>query len=283
MRALVVGASRGIGAAVAVRLAQDGLSRSGAAEIAITARAPSEALDEVAAQIAALGGRAHIITGDMGDLTTPRRIGAEAAKACGGLDLVVANAGITSPGPLATLPVESWERLFAVNTRGPWLLAQSVHEVLRASKGSFVAVASMSGMFAHPWIGAYSSTKAALIMLCQQLALEWAGDGIRVNAVCPGMIRTHMTAPIYADPQLAARRNEIVPLKRVGQPEDIAGVVSFLASDDARYVTGEAIRADGGFSSSILSYVPGLAKSGQQEEPLLHRAPGSNTAMRDHP
>jgi glucose 1-dehydrogenase len=261
MKALVVGASRGIGAAIALRLTQDGLARSGTAQIAITARATSGALTDIAAQITALGGQPHVITGDMGDPAVPARIAAEAAAVCGGLDLVVANAGITSPGPLASLPLESWERLFAVNTRGPWLLAQSVYEALRSSKGSFVAVASMSGMFPHPWMGAYSSTKAALIMLCQQLAQEWGPDGVRVNAVCPGMIRTPMTEPIYADPAVAARRDEIVPLRRVGQPDDIARVVSFLGSEDARYVTGEAIRTDGGFSSSILSYVPGLAKS----------------------
>ncbi|WP_332694468.1 SDR family NAD(P)-dependent oxidoreductase [Bosea sp. (in: a-proteobacteria)] len=261
MKALVAGASRGIGAAIAIRLAQDGMTRSGKAEIAITARERSEALDEVAAAINAIGGKAHIITGDMGDPAVPGRVASEAAEACGGLVFVVANAGITSPGPLASLALESWERLFAVNTRGPWLLAQGAHQALRASKGSFVAVASMSGMFPHPGAGAYSSTKAALIMLCQQLAFEWGPDGIRVNAVCPGMIRTPMTETIYADPAIAARRDEIVPLQRVGQPDDIARVVSFLGSDDARYVTGEAIRADGGFSSSILSYVPGLPKS----------------------
>lgn len=261
MKALVVGASRGIGAAIALRLAKDGIARSGFAQIVITARAPSPALTEVAAGITRLGAQPHIVTGDIGDATVPARIGAEAIEACGGLDLVVANAGITLPGPLATLSIESWERLFAVNTRGPWLLAQSVYEALRATKGSFVAVASMSGMFPHPGSGSYSSTKAALIMMCQQLAQEWGPDGVRVNAVCPGMIRTPMTEPIYADPAIAARRDEIVPLKRVGQPDDIARVVSFLGSDDARYVTGEAIRADGGFSSSILSYVPGLAKS----------------------
>jgi len=261
MKALVAGASRGIGAAIAIRLAKEGMARSGEALIAITARERSEALDGVATEIAALGGRAHIVTGDMGDPAVPARIVREAAEFCGGLELVVANAGITAPSPLASLALESWERLFSVNTRGPWLLAQAAHAHLSTSRGSFVAIASQSGMFPHAGHGAYSATKAALIMLCRQMAQEWGPDGIRVNAVCPGMVRTPMTEAIYADPAIAAQRDEIVPLKRVARPDDIAAVVSFLGSEDARYVTGEAIRADGGFSSSILSYVPGMARS----------------------
>lgn len=261
MKALVAGASRGIGAAIATRLARDGVARGGDTVIAITARERSEALDEVAAEIAAAGARAHVVTGDMGDPAVPGRIVDEMAEVCGGVDVVVANAGITAPAPLASLALESWERLFAVNARGPWLLAQAARPHLARSRGSFVAIASQSGLSPHAGHGAYSATKAALIMLCRQMAQEWGPEGIRVNAVCPGMVRTPMTEPIYADPEIAARRDDVVPLKRVAKPDDIAAVVSFLASDDARYVTGEAIRADGGFSSSVLSYVPGLAAS----------------------
>ncbi|MBN8943753.1 MAG: SDR family oxidoreductase [Rhizobiales bacterium] len=263
MKALITGASRGIGRAIALRLARDAAARARDAAIVVAANRPSAELVSIAAEITALGIRVLPVSGDLADPATPQRLVDEALAFCDGLDTLVCNAGITAPAPLAGLALDQWDRLFAINSRAPWLLAQAARAALAGSRGAYVAIASMSGLEPHVGHGAYSASKAALIMLCRQLAQEWGPAGIRVNAVCPGMIRTPMTEPIYQDADIAALRDRIVPLQRVGRPEDVADVVAFLASRDARYVTGEAIRVDGGFASSILAHVPGLARSGE--------------------
>src|SRR5207248_7733759 len=129
----------------------------------------------------------------------PGRVVAEAVSRFGGLDGVVSNAGINRPGPLLDYPVEDWDRLFAVNTRATWLLAKAAHPALKASRGAIVATASMSGSNAHANLGPYGPSKAAVIMLAQVLAQEFGPDGIRVNTISPGMVRTGMREKAYAD------------------------------------------------------------------------------------
>ncbi|MDR6953097.1 glucose 1-dehydrogenase [Ancylobacter sp. 3268] len=253
-RFLVTGASRGIGAAVALRL---GRQHRAQLRIALAARSTSAALAEVAAELADLGAAVTTLAGDLTDAAIPARLVAEATAFCGGLDGVVANAGITGPAPLATLDPAEWDRLFAVNARAVWLLAKAAHADLAASRGAFVAVASASGIAPHPGMGAYSASKAALIMLCRQLAQEWAPAGIRVNSVSPGMIRTTLTESIYRDPQVAAERNRIVPLGRVGQAEDVAATVAFLLGPGAGFIVGQNICMDGGYTESALGRIPG--------------------------
>ena len=116
--------------------------------------------------------------------------------------------------------VAQWDRTFNLNTRSAWLLAQAAREPLARTRGSITAIASMSGLTPHPGYGAYSAAKAALIMLCRQLAQEWAADGIRVNTVCPGMVRTPLTEAVYQDPETLAKRESLVPLGRIGRAED---------------------------------------------------------------
>jgi glucose 1-dehydrogenase len=244
-----------------LRLARDAAQREEQAIIVAAGAEVGPDLATVAVEIEKEGARVLSIVGDLSDPDTPGGIVEQALDFCGGLDVLVSNAGITSPSPLVSLACERWDLLFAVNARAPWLLAQAAYPALRNSRGAYIAIASMSGLSPHPGHGAYSPSKAAVIMLCQQLAHKWARDGIRVNAVCPGMIRTPLTEALDRDADVAARRNAIVPLGRVGTPEDVGWVVSFLAGEDARYVTGEAIRVDGGFASSILSHVPGLPAS----------------------
>lgn len=257
VRVLVTGASRGIGAAIALRLARQHGDRL---RIAITGRSHGGALAGAATEIAALGARVAQLAGDLADEDVPARLVAEATQACGGLDGVVANAGVAGPAPLAGLALAEWDRLFAVNVRSVWLLAKAAHPHLAASRGAFVAVASASGMAPHPGMGAYSASKAALIMLCRQLAQEWAPAGIRVNSVSPGMIRTTLTESIYRDPQVAAERNRIVPLGRVGEAEDVAGTVAFLLGPEAGFIIGQNICMDGGYTESALGRIPGLPR-----------------------
>jgi NAD(P)-dependent dehydrogenase (short-subunit alcohol dehydrogenase family) len=184
----------------------------------------------------------------------------EAVTRLGGLDGLVSNAGVNRPGLLVEYMVEDWDRLFAVNARATWLLAKAAYPALKASRGAIVAVGSMSGTNAHANLGAYGPSKAAVIMLVRVLAQELGRDGIRVNAVSPGMVRTGMTVAAYADPQVAAERDALVPLGRVATPEDMADVIAFLLGPDARYINGHDLVADGGVSGNLLGRLPGLSR-----------------------
>jgi NAD(P)-dependent dehydrogenase (short-subunit alcohol dehydrogenase family) len=156
--------------------------------------------------------------------------------------------------------VDDWDRVFAVNTRATWLLAKAAHAALRASGGALVAVGSMSGSNPHANLGAYGPSKSAVIMLVQVLAQELGRDGIRVNALSPGMVRTGMTARVYADERIAAERDALVPLGRVATPEDMADVIAFLLGPDARYVNGHDLIVDGGVAGNFLGRLPGLSR-----------------------
>jgi NAD(P)-dependent dehydrogenase (short-subunit alcohol dehydrogenase family) len=260
VRVLVTGAASGIGRATCLRLARDAGATGRVARIAVVDVGPSAALDAVVTELAALGAQALPLPGDMGTVEAPARVVTEAIERFGGLDGLVSNAGINRPGALLASTAEDWDRIFAVNTRATWLLARAAHPALRASRGAIVAVASMSGSQAHAGLGAYGPSKAALIMLVRVLAQELGPDGIRVNAVSPGMTRTGMTARVYADPGVAAARDALVPLGRVAAPEDVADVIAFLLGPDARYVTGQDLVVDGGLTGNHLGRLPGLSR-----------------------
>ena len=260
MRVLVTGAASGIGRATCRRLARDAAARGEAGKLAAVDLAPSPALDDLVKELQDLGAQALPLSGDMGTADAPARVVAEALDRFGGLDGLVSNAGLNRPGPLLDYSLEDWDRLFAVNTRATWLLAQAAHPALAASGGAIVAVGSMSGSNPHAGLGAYGPSKAAVIMLGRVLAQEFGPDGIRVNTVSPGMVRTGMTATVYADERLAAERDALVPLGRVATPEDIADVISFLLGPDARYVNGHDLVVDGGVAGSFLGRLPGLSQ-----------------------
>lgn len=252
MRVLVTGASRGIGRAICLRLAQQGH------QVAACASAHAGELEQVAQEAQRQGGRVLPLIGDLSDPATPARLVSQALDALGGMDAVVSNAGVSRPSTLAQLELADWDHLFAVNTRAPWLLAKAAYPALRESRGSFVTVASMSGVHPYPGMGAYSPSKAAVLMLVRTLAQEWAADGIRVNAVSPGLIHTSLTARVYADAPTKTAREALVPLHRIGDPEaDIAGIVSFLIAPEAGYVTGQNLLADGGLLDGMQGLIPG--------------------------
>jgi len=259
-RVLVTGAASGIGRATCLRLTQQARDRGETARIALVDFGAGRALDALRAELAALGADALALDGDMGSVDAPARVVTEAVGRFGGLDGLVSNAGINRPGPLTTYSLEDWDRVFAVNTRATWLLAKAAHLALRASRGAIVAVGSMSGSHAHANLGAYGPSKAAVIMLARVLAQEMGRDGIRVNTVSPGMVRTGMTAEVYADQKVAAERDGLVPLGRVATPEDIADVIVFLLGPDARYVNGHDLVVDGGISGNLLGRLPGLSR-----------------------
>ncbi len=257
MRILVTGASPGIGGTTCRMLTERVLARGEVPCIAACEIRRTPEVEALAAELGDAGARVIVLDGDLADPSVPARLVAGAMDEFGGLDAVVSNAGITAPSPINDLDVAQWDRLMAVNTRATLLLAQAAWPALRDSRGALVAIASMSGMGAHPGMGAYSPSKAALISLCQVLAQEWAGDHVNVNTVSPGMIRTPLTWQVYENNRIARDRAALVPWGRVGEPEDIARVICFLLSPDAEYVTGQNILTDGGFVDSLYSHIPG--------------------------
>lgn len=261
MRVLVSGGSRGIGAAVCMRVAEAAIARGEKPRIAVCGRESSEPQEQVANSVRNLGGEAIALSGDLGDPDVAARLVDEAVAAFGGLDALVANAGAASPAKICDLSVADWDRMFAINLRGAFLLAKSCHPHLQASRGAACFTSSMSGQLPHAGSGAYSPTKAALTMLAQTLALEWAPDGIRVNVVSPGMTHTPMTEKMYADPAIKQAREELIPLHRIGQPKDIANVIEFMISPLSGFVTGQDLCVDGGFTKTILSHIPGRPSS----------------------
>ena len=259
MRALVTGAASGIGRATCLRLARDAKAAGRKAQLAVV-DLPSAPLDSLAGELGKLGAAALPLHGDMATAEAPARVVGEAVARFGGLDGLVSNAGVNRPGPLVSYAVEDWDRMFAVNTRATWLLAKAAHDALAASRGGVVAVASMSGSNAHANLGPYGPSKAALIMLVQVLAQEFGRDGIRVNSVSPGMVRTGMTAKVYENAAVAAERDALVPLGRVAAPEDMADVIAFLLGPDARYVNGHDLVVDGGVAGNYLGRLPGISQ-----------------------
>ena len=260
MRVLVTGAASGIGRATCLRVARDARAHGGAAKVAAVDLEGAAGLDGVVKELEALGAEALSIRADMADADAPARAVGEATARFGGLDGLVSNAGINRPGRLIDYPVQDWDRMFAVNTRATWLLAKAAYPALKAARGAMVAVASMSGSNAHANLGAYGPSKAAVIMLVQVLAQELGREGIRVNAVSPGMVRTGMTAQVYADQQVAADRDALVPIGRVATPEDIADAIAFLLGPDARYVNGHDLVVDGGITGNFLGRLPGITR-----------------------
>jgi glucose 1-dehydrogenase len=259
-RVLVTGAGSGIGRAVCLRVARDAAARGEAAKIAAVDLASSPGLAGVVDELQKLGAQAVAIHADMATVDGPARAVAEAVKQLGGLDGLVSNAGINRPGLLKDYKVEDWDALFDVNVRATWLLAKAAHDALAAAQGAIVVTGSMSGSNAHANLGAYGPTKAAVIMLMRVLAQEFGRDGVRVNAVSPGMVRTGMTEPVYKNAELAKQRGELVPLGRVATPEDIADVIVFLLGPDARYVNGHDLVVDGGVAGNYLGRLPGIAQ-----------------------
>ena len=236
-RAVVTGGASGIG-----RAAGAALAAAGAEVIAV---------DRDIASLDGSGLRAEAC-----DISSEQAV-ADLAERVGPCDIVVNAAGIIRPGALADVDMADWNALIAVNLTGYLLVSRAfARGMAERGGGSLVHVASISGTHAQANSGAYSASKAALIVMSQQFALELGPQGIRSNTVSPGMVRTPMTEEYYQAPGVAERRDRAVPIGRVAVPEDIADVITFLASDRARYVTGADIVVDGGFTTTLMSWVP---------------------------
>lgn len=230
--ALVTGADKGIGRAIAERLQGDGFA------LVFASRERDEESGRVFEELAG-GGEVHWATGDLSDPAVPERLIGESRKAFGRLDALVNNAGLTRAKPVLELTVEDFDAIFSVDVRAAFLLSTEAVPLLREQRGSIVNVTSVHEHVPRPGFVVYAAAKAALGMLTKGLALELAGDGIRVNAVAPGVIATERNVE-------AGELTPEVPLGRAGEPEEVAALVSWLLSEEASYVTGASIVIDGG-------------------------------------
>jgi len=244
--ALVTGGATGIGLAIAKRLARAGY------DLAI-ADIDAPGAEAAANQLRESGRRVAAIQCDVGERASALRMAEEATRALGHVDLLVNNAGILRLGPLASFSDKDWRDIFRVNVDGVFFCCQAVlPRMVARRRGNVVNIASWNGKLGAPNFGAYSATKFAVIGLTQALAREVASQGIRVNAVCPGIVAgTPMRAQVERDGQAfglppSSERAKTIPLGRLATPEDIANVVVFLASEEAAYMTGQAINVTGG-------------------------------------
>jgi len=240
--ALVTGASRGIGAAIADALARDGF------DVAVGYGSDSEGAQRTVAAVAAHGRRAVALQADVS--VEDEAVGlVEAAEAeLGPLDAVVLNAGITRDGLFMRISAEDWRAVIDTNLTGAFFVSRAtVRGMLRRRSGTIVAVSSVVGLIGNPGQANYAAAKAGLIGMVKSLAKEVGPRGIRVNAVAPGYIATDMTAALSDDQREQVRT--ATPLGRLGTPEDVAGVVAFLCSPDAAFITGSVIRIDGGLGT----------------------------------
>jgi glucose 1-dehydrogenase len=231
--ALVTGANTGIGLAIAERLQSDGFA------LIYGTRERDDQTKEVYERLAAQG-KVEWVTGDLSDAKVPARLVEEGVEALGRLDVLVNNAGLTVSKPALELTAEDFDTIFSVDVRAAFLASKAAVEHMR-SGGSIVNVTSVHEHVPRPGFALYAAAKAALGMMTRGLALELAGRGIRVNAVAPGAIATERNV----------ETNELkpeIPLGRAGEPEEVAGLVSYLASDEAHYVTGASFLIDGGMA-----------------------------------
>jgi len=239
--AIVTGASRGIGRAIAHSLAEAG------AKVALSSR-KLEDLQKVAEEIRRKGGDAFPIAAHNGKVADLENLVTKTVEHYGTIDILVNNAA-TNPvfGPIIQVDESAWNKIMEVNVRGAFFLSRSAALVMGETGGGVIVnIASSAGLRPMPFLGAYSVSKAGVIMLTKVLAVEWAGLKIRVNAVAPGIIETRFSEALWKNETILEEVQKRQPIPRVGQPEEIAGAVLFLASPASSYMTGEVMVIDGG-------------------------------------
>jgi len=239
--AIVTGASRGIGEAIAMAFAEAG------AKVVLSSRKQPD-LERVAQEIKKSGGEACPVAAHGGKIEDLKALVQKTIDRYGRIDILVNNAG-TNPlfGPIINTDEKAWDKIFEVNLRGFFFLSKEVVPIMtEKGGGKIVNMASVAGIKPGLGLGAYSVSKAGVIMLTRVLAQEWAAMNIRVNAIAPGVIKTKFSEAIHGSPEIAEEILKGLPIKRLGEPLDIVGAALFLASEASAYVTGQTIVVDGG-------------------------------------
>ncbi|HJH10889.1 MAG TPA: 3-oxoacyl-[acyl-carrier-protein] reductase [Metalysinibacillus jejuensis] len=237
--AVVTGASRGIGRAIALKLAQDG------ANVVVNYSGSQAKAEEVVAEIKALGQQAIAVQANVADADEVKALMGAAMDAFGSIDILVNNAGITRDNLLMRMKEDEWDSVMATNLKGVFLCTKAVaRQMMKQRAGRIINVASIVGVAGNAGQANYVAAKAGVIGLTKTTAKELAARNILVNAVAPGFIATDMTEELPQDVKDAMLTQ--IPLAKLGQPEDVANVVAFLASEGANYMTGQTLHIDGG-------------------------------------
>lgn len=253
---VVTGGSSGIGRASALALA-----RLGANVAIISQNGEGPGAQSLVTEVRSLGGQALSLSCDTSDQPAVQRAAREVAQALGPADVLVNAAGVLKAGSLAELSLADWNRVLAVNLTGYFICSQAFGQgMLKRGQGVIVHIASIMAAHPIPQSGAYAMAKAGVAMLSSQLAIEWGPEGVRSNTVCPGMTWTAMTEPAYSRPGEAEHRSSKIPLGRIGQAEEMADAVAFLASQRSAYVNGADLTVDGGFTRNLMSMIPRTAQ-----------------------
>jgi meso-butanediol dehydrogenase/(S,S)-butanediol dehydrogenase/diacetyl reductase len=236
---IVTGAASGIGAATARRFAVEGAS-------VVLVDLDRAGVEEVAAQLP--GAVAEVV--DLTDEQQVETLIAEVVEELGQLDVLVNNAGVVVTGDIASTSTEQWRKVMAADVDAVFFASRAALPHLARTRGCIVNTSSVSGIRGDWQQAAYDAAKGAVSNLTRAMALDHGADGIRVNAVAPGVVRTGMTEGAFEDDETMAKHVERIPLRRGGEPEDVADVIAFLAGEDARFVTGVVLPVDGGVSAS---------------------------------
>ena len=247
---VVTGAGSGIGASISELLCQEG------ARVAMLDR-DEVAVNKIADSLRQRGGDVLPI---VCDISLPGDVSSAAEKVLAhwkNCDVLVNNAGLLRSGSLSDVSLQDWQHVLNVNLTGYLLCSRAFVEPMKAAgHGSVVNIASISGLFPQSGSGAYSASKAGVLQMSRQMAVEWGPLGIRSNAICPGMIRTSLSAKFYEVPGFEAKRAAVTASRRVGEPNDIANVALFLASERSAYVNGAELVVDGGMQCMLMDMVP---------------------------
>ncbi|MBJ7222148.1 MULTISPECIES: SDR family NAD(P)-dependent oxidoreductase [unclassified Brenneria] len=238
---VITGAGSGIGAGTARRFAREGAS------VVLVGRT-QEKLEKTAASLAS--GKHLIAACDVSEASEVEALARRVADEYGRVDVLVNNAGMIVQGRVHELTLDDWHKLMGTDLHGVFYCLHYFMPALLNTKGSVINISSVSGLGGDWGMSSYNAAKGAITNFTRAVAMDYAADGVRVNAICPGFILTELTEDTEQDKALLEKFYERIPMQRAGEPEDIADVIAFLASDDARYITGANLPVDGGLTAS---------------------------------